>query len=42
VERELIQQGYEEPFVHFPSGESPPFLHAAVRRHVRRPCPATL
>ena len=31
VEAELLQHGYEEPFVHFDATESPPFLHAAVR-----------
>ena len=28
------EEGYEEPFVHFATGESPPFLHAAVRSHL--------
>jgi hypothetical protein len=31
VEAELLQHGYEEPFVHFDGTESPAFLHAAVR-----------
>src|ERR1022692_3967941 len=32
VEAELLQHGYEEPFVHFDACmESPAFLHAAVR-----------
>jgi hypothetical protein len=34
VEADLLEAGYEEPFVHFDETESPPFLHAAVRRHL--------
>jgi hypothetical protein len=34
VEAELLQNGYEEPFVHFDENESPPFLHPAVRRYL--------
>ena len=30
VEAELLQAGYEEPFVHFSLDESPAFLFAAV------------
>lgn len=37
VEAELLQAGYEEPFVHFDSREAPPFLHAAVRQHLGLP-----
>ena len=34
AEGELLERGYEEPFVHFGESESPPFLHAAVRAHL--------
>ena len=35
VEAELLEAGYEEPFVHFDDeGESPAFLHAAVRQYL--------
>ena len=34
VEADLLEAGYEEPFVHFDEMEAPPFLHAAVRRHL--------
>lgn len=34
VEAELLTAGYEEPFVHFPLEEAPPFLHHAVRAHL--------
>ncbi len=36
VEAELLQAGYEEPFVHFDSDEAPPFLHAAVREYLEQ------
>jgi hypothetical protein len=29
-----LQAGYEEPFVHFPVNESPPFLHPVVREYL--------
>jgi hypothetical protein len=32
AEAELLEAGYEEPFVHFDEMEAPPFLHPAVRR----------
>jgi len=32
AEANLLEAGYEEPFVHFDEGESPAFLHAAVRQ----------
>ena len=32
AEAELLQRGYDEPYVHFDSSESPPFLHDAVRQ----------
>jgi hypothetical protein len=31
VEADLLEAGYEEPFVHFPEDEAPAFLHPAVR-----------
>jgi hypothetical protein len=34
VEAELLQQGYEEPFVHFDEIEAPSFLHPAVRDYL--------
>ena len=34
AEAELLQAGYEEPFVHFPAGEAPAFLLPAVRAHL--------
>jgi hypothetical protein len=34
VEAELLQNGYEEPFVHFDENEAPPFLHPAVRDYL--------
>ena len=35
AEAELLQAGYEEPFVHFDQDEAPAFLHPAVRQHLR-------
>jgi len=37
VEADLLQAGYEEPFVHFDSDEAPDFLHAAVRQYLGLP-----
>jgi hypothetical protein len=34
AEAQLLEAGYEEPFVHFEARESPPFLHAAVRDYI--------
>lgn len=34
AEAELLESGYEEPFVHFDEVEAPPFLHPAVRQHL--------
>jgi hypothetical protein len=34
AEAELLQAGYEEPFVHFPSDEAPAFLLPAVRAYL--------
>lgn len=34
AEAELLEAGYEEPFVHFDSTESPAFLHPAVRQYL--------
>jgi hypothetical protein len=36
AEADLLEAGYEEPFVHFPEGEAPAFLLPAVRRYLRR------
>jgi hypothetical protein len=37
VEADLVQAGYDEPFVHFAPEESPPFLHPAVRQYLGLP-----
>jgi hypothetical protein len=34
AEAELLQAGYEEPFVHFDEHEGPAFLHRAVRQYL--------
>ena len=34
VEADLLESGYEEPFIHFDEDEAPAFLHAAVRQHL--------
>ena len=34
VEADLLLAGYEEPFVHFPRDEAPPFLHPAVAEYL--------
>jgi len=34
AEAELLDAGYEEPFVHFAEDESPAFLHPAVREYL--------
>jgi hypothetical protein len=34
AEADLLEAGFEEPFVHFPSDEAPPFLLAAVREYL--------
>jgi hypothetical protein len=34
AEANLVEDGYEEPFVHFDQREAPAFLHPAVRRHL--------
>ena len=34
AEAQLLEEGYEEPFVHFSADESPPFLHEAVRQYL--------
>lgn len=34
VEADLLEAGFEEPFVHFDEDEAPAFLHSAVRRHL--------
>lgn len=37
VEAELMEAGYEEPYVHFDEMESPAFLHPAVRHDLGLP-----
>lgn len=37
AEAELLEDGYEEPFVHFDAQEAPPFLHEAVRQYLGLP-----
>ena len=34
AEAQLLEEGYEEPFVHFDALEAPPFLHEAVRQYL--------
>ena len=33
AEAELLEAGYEEPWIHFDEFEAPAFLHPAVRRY---------
>lgn len=42
AEADLLEAGYEEPFVHFPAEEAPPFLLPAVREYLSstQPVPA--
>ena len=37
AEAQLLQDGYQEPFVHFDSTEGPAFLHPAVREYLGLP-----
>jgi hypothetical protein len=37
VEADLLQAGYEEPFVHFPEEDAAAFLHPAVRQFLGLP-----
>ena len=34
TEAQLLEDGFEEPFVHFDESEAPAFLHPAVRQHL--------
>ena len=34
AEANLVEDGYEEPFVHFDQREAPAFLHPAIRQHL--------
>jgi len=34
AEADLLEAGFEEPFVHFPQGEAPPFLLPAVKEYL--------
>jgi len=36
AEADLLNSGYEEPFVHFDDRESPAFLHPAVRQFLQQ------
>ncbi len=40
AEADLLEAGYEEPFVHFDPAEAPPFLLPAVRHHLSVATPA--
>jgi hypothetical protein len=42
VEAELLEAGYEEPFVHFSEEEAPAFLLPAVQQHLAAGSPATI
>lgn len=37
AEADLLEAGYEEPFVHFDPAEAPSFLHPAVRQYLGLP-----
>ena len=41
VEAELLEAGYEEPFVHFAEDEGPAFLFPAVKQYLSSRSPAT-
>jgi hypothetical protein len=41
AEADLLEAGYEEPFVHFPEDEAPPFLLPAVQEYLASATPAT-
>ena len=42
AEARLLEDGYEEPFVHFDEDEAPAFLHPAVRQQSEvSACPAS-
>ena len=34
AEADLLEAGFEEPFVHFPQGKGPPFLLPAVQEYL--------
>ena len=40
AEADLLEAGYEEPFVHFDPAEAPPFLLPTVRDHLGLAAPA--
>ena len=42
AEADLLEAGYEEPFVHFDPAEAPPFLLPAVRAYLGVPAPVAL
>ena len=41
VEADLLEAGFEEPFVHFDEDEAPAFLHPAVRQRLADLRPTT-
>jgi hypothetical protein len=41
AEAELLEAGYEEPFVHFDEHEAPAFLHPAVQQYLNQALPIT-
>jgi len=42
AEAELLEAGYEEPFVHFPQDEAPPFLLPAVKDYLGTEAPVAV
>jgi hypothetical protein len=42
AEADLLEAGYEEPFVHFPQDEAPPFLLPAVKDYLGTATPDAL
>lgn len=39
AEAQLMEEGYEEPYVHFDEHEAPRFLHPIVREYINEPNP---
>lgn len=42
VEAMLLENGFDEPYVHFGDDESPAFLHPAVKEHLQSLQPETV
>lgn len=42
AEADLLQAGYEEPFVHFSASEAPPFLIPGIRQYLEQAAPAAV